>query len=83
MQKEQKSLSKNYEEKKMNADEWRILKWMSFVLCLLTIPYAVGSAAQGAPVWLLNLYGYIGLSLLIITITCATISKWLEEVEAK
>lgn len=63
----------------MNKDEWSILKWMSLVLCLLTIPYAVGSAAQGAPVWLLNVYGYIGLSLLIVTITCSLISKWLED----
>ncbi len=63
----------------MNKDEWRILKWMCLVLSLLTIPYAVGSAAQGAPVWLLNMYAYIGLSLLIVTITCSLISKWLEE----
>jgi hypothetical protein len=65
----------------MNKDEWFALKWMFFILCLLTIPYAVGSAAQGAPVWILNLYGYIGLSLLIVTITCTIINNWLEKEE--
>jgi hypothetical protein len=56
----------------INKNKWRILKWISLVLCLLAIPYAIR-----------NVYAYTCLGLVIIVLACSLINTWLDEVESR